>query len=202
MQPTPTSALVLFRLSANLRSVARPHAHSQAKQDSAAHHARRPHLRHRHRRSALHCLLPLDQLSDRACLSSVFGASGDLGTRAILPALFELLVAGRLPDRALQSFSRYLYTLTRKDAPACHVVAFTRSSEPAETLRQKTLDQFIDSSHLHDGQGVSDPSRVPEFADLFSYIAEADKDETAYDRLEAEVSSQSQSISSQMERRV
>lgn len=98
------------------------------------------------------------------------------------------MVAGRLPQRQSPSFLFCLFgPQAEHTSPACHVVGFTRSNDSASSLRAKALDQFVNTGHLHDGAGVSDPSKVPQFSEMFSYIAEADGDHEAYDRLETEV---------------
>ncbi len=99
-----------------------------------------------------------------ACTFVLFGATGDLTRRKLLPALFRLFNANSLPER----FAVVGFALPDKKTPDYH--EFIRAA----------LDEFIPDNERAE-------HRLEQFIEMTSFVAANFTDAEGYDRLKAEL---------------
>src|SRR5277367_4698392 len=97
----------------------------------------------------------------------VFGATGDLAGRKLLPALFYRCAAGQLPDDA-RIFGVGRRKLTIKAFRAMAREAVTEHV-PAADRDEKAMTRFIDRIHYVATQGTNDEG----WTDLVAALADA-----------------------------
>jgi len=98
------------------------------------------------------------------CSIVIFGASGDLTARKLIPALYHLHVDGALPD-------------------PFRIIGFARREKTDESWRQELKDGMAKFSRTK-----IDPKKWDEFAEKVSYCRGDLNDPDAYDRLEKQLS--------------
>ena len=95
-----------------------------------------------------------------ACVVTIFGASGDLTKRKLIPALYNLAFEKRLPERFA-------------------VVGYARSEMSHEAFRQKMREAVSEFSRT----GLKDPAVWDQFASTLYYVqGDYDRSE-GYERL-------------------
>lgn len=95
----------------------------------------------------------------------IFGASGDLTARKLVPALFNLHIAGHLPKNFV-------------------VLGASRSDLTDKAFRKKVV---LESEHLTDKTKDLDKSQLESFAKLFFYEDLGGDYDTEYDRLQKRI---------------
>jgi glucose-6-phosphate 1-dehydrogenase len=95
-----------------------------------------------------------------ACVLTIFGASGDLTKRKLIPALYNLALEGRLPERFA-------------------VVGYARSEMSDEEFRKKMREAVSEFSRT----GLNDESVWQEFAANLYYVAGGYNGQEGYQKL-------------------
>jgi glucose-6-phosphate 1-dehydrogenase len=98
------------------------------------------------------------------CIIVIFGASGDLTARKLMPALYNLTIGKRLPNRTV-------------------VVGFARSEMTSEQYRARMREAVAE----HSRSGAPDDEGWDRFAADLHYICARDHDVAAYERLKSEL---------------
>ena len=112
----------------------------------------------------LSCRLDVGRRTVKPCTVVIFGASGDLTARKLIPALFQLCAGKQLPD-------------------PCRIVGFARRPKTTEAWRaelRQALQQFS-------RPGEFDPAKCDTFSAKVSYCAGEFGDPAAYQRLRAQL---------------
>src|SRR6266446_9495758 len=115
------------------------------------------------------CRLDLGRKIVEPCTIVIFGASGDLTSRKLIPALYHLFVDKQLP------------------AP-CRIIGFARREKPDETWRQElkeALEQFSRTRKV-------DPAQWKVFSANVSYCQGDFSDTKAYQKLASQIASAGQ----------
>jgi glucose-6-phosphate 1-dehydrogenase len=95
-----------------------------------------------------------------ACVVTIFGASGDLTKRKLIPALYNLALEKRLPER-------------------CAVVGYARSEMSDDAFREKMREAVSEYSRT----GLKDESAWHQFASTLYYVRGGYEDDEDYRRL-------------------
>jgi glucose-6-phosphate 1-dehydrogenase len=95
-----------------------------------------------------------------ACVVTIFGASGDLTKRKLIPALYNLALEKRLPERFA-------------------VVGYARSEMTDEAFRDKMREAVKDFSRT----GLADEAAWQEFANTLFYVRGGYDDQSGYENL-------------------
>jgi len=95
-----------------------------------------------------------------ACVVTIFGASGDLTKRKLMPALYNLSLEKRLPERFA-------------------VVGYARSEMTDEAFRDKMREAVKDFSRT----GLADEAAWQEFAKTLYYVRGGYEDNSGYEQL-------------------
>lgn len=84
-----------------------------------------------------------NQSDSQPCSFVIFGATGDLATHKLLPALFDLEVAGRLADNlSIIAFSRRDWTTEHWRQHVCEIFSSRNGKRLDEALLEKFLQRF------------------------------------------------------------
>src|SRR5687767_450065 len=95
------------------------------------------------------------------CVVVIFGASGDLTARKLMPALYDLRATGGLPEQFA-------------------VVGFARTDQSDDGFREKMREAIV-------ARGDFDEAVWEKFAECLHYIPAGDHDEAAYRELDRDL---------------
>jgi len=112
----------------------------------------------------LSCRLDVGRRTVKPCTMVIFGASGDLTARKLIPALFQLCAEKQLPD-------------------PFRIIGFARRPKTSEAWRAELRDALQTFSRL----GEFDPAKCDTFAAKVSYCTGDFADPAAYARLRAQL---------------
>ena len=110
-----------------------------------------------------------------SCVLVIFGASGDLTRRKLLPALYDLYVSGLMPkDFAILGVSRTSFS---DDDYRGKALEF--AEEFSTEFKQETWDEFAKCIHYH----AADSTKLADFDGLKSRISELSKEHNTGENL-------------------